>query len=534
MQWLAQSGKHTLSLLVAVCTGMAGSAVADTPPAIVVGKTPAYDVMATAQNGQSAAIAQLPRIARDVMQRSGIPGAAIAVVSQESVLFSQGFGRRSLNPKLPVDGDTVFLVASLSKSITASVIATQVSKNVVSWDDPVVNHLPGFRLRDDYVTRHATIGDFMAHRTGLPFTAGDDLEDIGYSRETILERLRLLPLGPFRVSYNYANFGTTTAGQAVAAAAGVPWEVLADSALFQPLGMQHTSARYADFAKAPNRAVQHILEDGRFQALFERNADAQSPAGGVSSSANDMARWLMFLLAQGNYAGKAVASAESLRPALSPQAFSGPPSSPLARPGFYGFGFNVGVNANGRTTLSHSGAFVLGTGTHFQIIPSLDIGIVVLTNGSPVGAAEAIAAEFLDLVQYGRTTRDWYAAYNAVFSGYLQPAGDLAGKTHPPHPAPARTLSDYTGTYENPYFGRATLLQKDGRLWIELGPLPTVYALTHWNGNTFALTPRSENEPKGSRSSVQFDEKDGAVTGMTITYLNHARQGVWTRAEPTN
>src|SRR5690606_12793198 len=132
------------------------------------------------------------------------------------------------------------------KSITASVIATQVSKNVVSWDDPVVNHLPAFRLRDGYVTRHATIGDFMAHRTGLPFTAGDDLEDIGYSRETILERLRLLPLGPFRVSYNYANFGTTTAGQAVAAAAGVPWEVLADSALFQPLGMQHTSARYAD------------------------------------------------------------------------------------------------------------------------------------------------------------------------------------------------------------------------------------------------------------------------------------------------
>src|SRR3546814_1681291 len=98
--------------------------------------------------------------------------------------------------------------------------AIEVTNKVVQWDDPASRHLPQLKLSDPYITMHATIGDFMAHRTGLPPTAGDDLEDLGFSRQQIIERLRYLPLDSFRSSYHYANFGTTIGAEAVAAAAG--------------------------------------------------------------------------------------------------------------------------------------------------------------------------------------------------------------------------------------------------------------------------------------------------------------------------
>src|SRR5690606_28870916 len=144
------------------------------------------------------AIDQLPNVVQQVMLESGVPGVAVAVVHQGRTAYMGGFGVRRVGQPARVTPDTVFQIASISKSVTASVIATQVTQGKVQWNDPVQKHLPDFRLSDPYVSTHATIGDFMAHRSGLPFAAGDDLEQLGYDRETILQRLHLLPLDTFR------------------------------------------------------------------------------------------------------------------------------------------------------------------------------------------------------------------------------------------------------------------------------------------------------------------------------------------------
>ena len=214
----------------------------------------------------------------------------------------------------------------------------------------MVSKLPWFALSDPYVTSNVTVADLYSHRSGLPDHAGDQLEDLDYDRRQTLERMRYLPLAPFRISYAYTNFGLTAAAEAVAAAAGKPWEDLSDEVLYRPLGMASTSSRFADFMARPNHAVNHVKVGDKWEPRFQRDPDPQSPAAGVSSSVNDMARWLTMVLANGTYNGQRIISPEALLPAITPQAVSVPPANPKARASFYGHGFAVSVNSSGRTT----------------------------------------------------------------------------------------------------------------------------------------------------------------------------------------
>lgn len=496
---------------------------------LTLGAIPPEDVVPLAEGGMERAMADLPTAIESVLQRSRVPGAAVAVVQGGKTVFARGFGVRELGKPALIDTDTVFQLASLSKPIAATVVAAQVTAGVVRWDDKIAQLMPGFALNDAYVSANVTVGDLFSHRSGLPHAGGDTLEDIGFKRSAILERLRLLPLAPFRISYAYSNFGLTTGAEAVARASGQSWEDLSQKALYGPLGMTATSSRYQDLLTHENRAVLHSLEDRRFAPLYTRDPDQQSPAGGVSSSVTDVAEWMKLVLANGRHNGQELIAPGALLPALRAQAFSSPAPTIGARSSFYGFGFNVSVDADGRPNLSHSGAFGTGAGTHVRFLPSADIAIVVLTNGAPVGAAEAIASHFMDIVQYGAPTRDWYALFHPRLMAYNAPAGDLAGKTAPAAPAAARPLADYVGTYENAYFGPARITQGQGGLVLALGPGTLSMKLIHWNADTFAVAPRSENAPYGSLSSVRFVVKAGRAVELRIDYLDTEGLATWTR-----
>lgn len=511
------------------------SAPEESEPAasVVTGAAPSQDVLALPDGSIDAALEKLPAIVESAMQRSGVPGVAVSVVHGDEAVFAEGYGVRTKGEDAEVDADTVFQIASLSKPVGATVVATQVSQGVVDWTSPVVESLPGFALADPWITEHVTIGDFYSHRTGLPFAAGDSLEDIGYDRAYVMDHLALQPLAPFRASYAYANFGITVGAEAVAAASGTDWETLSDEQLYRPLGMGSTSSRHEDFLTRDNRASLHALvAEGEFEARFERDPDAQSPAGGVSSSVNDLAKWMRLLLAGGTYEGEELIAESALLPAFGPHSVSSPPLALDQRAGQYGYGFGVGMQPSGRVTLSHSGAFSLGAATNVQLMPSADLGIVVLTNGGPIGVPEAIAAEFLDLVQFGYSTRDWLTDYGHAMAGYHEPAGDLTGQTPPGGAAPAQPLSAYAGTYANDYYGTATVTEKDGALVLALGPDGVSTAqLDPWDGDTFAFTPLGENAPAGSLSSAVFAVADGAATTMTLAFFNAepGLLGTWTR-----
>jgi len=383
----------------------------------------------------------LPRQIEDALSRTKVPGLAVAVVSHDTVLYESGFGVRDVSTGVRVDPDTVFEIASLSKPISATILAKAMTIDPeLTWSTPVRTLMPDMALADPYVTQNITIGDFFAHRSGIPTSGGDDLEDLGFDRDYILAHLREIPL-------------------------------------------------------------QLLLNDGMRD-------------------------------------GSAFIDSTPLNQALSAQIVSSAPGDLDQRPSHYGFGMNVGSGAGGRVTLSHSGAFALGAATALTLVPDLDLGIVVLTNGAPVGLPEAVAQTFFDQVMYGHATRDWVETMGGYFANFNAPSCDLVGTQPPADAAASGPASDYAGTYVSPYFGTLSVTEVGGRLRGALGPTgATTFDITPWNGDTMAYAPAGENALPGSLSSVVFARSQGAVSSVTLSYLNqypHVAQpsglGVFTRS----
>lgn len=494
--------------------------------AVDTGTRPNQDVVALPTDRASAitaALTLLPSQIDEALRRSKVPGLAVAVVSHDEVLYTNGFGVRDESTGAKVDADTVFQIASLSKPISATILAKAMTQDPsLTWSTPAHTLMPGLALADPYVTQNITVGDFFAHRSGIPTGGGDDLEDLGFDRNYILSHLREIPLQPFRTTYQYSNFGLTTGAEAVAASRGQSWEQMSKELLFSPLGMTSTSTSHADFLAAPNHAVLHArIGEDDFQPLFDRDPDAEAPAGGVSSNVRDLATWMQLLLSDGSHDGSAFINSAPLNKALSAQIVSSHPGDLDQRPGHYGFGINVGSAAGGRVTLSHSGAFGLGAATAATLVPDLDLGIVVLTNGAPVGLPEAVVQIFLDEVMYGHQSRDWIDTMHGFFADFNAPSGDLAGQSPPTDAAASAPASDYVGTYTSAYFGTLTVTEAGGRLRGALGPTgATTFDITPWNGDTMAYVPTGENALPGSLSSLVFARSGGTVTTATLTYLN--------------
>lgn len=489
------------------------------------------------------AIDQVDAIAQDAMDRSGIPGMAVAVVHGGKIVFAKGYGVREVGRPDAVDADTAFQLASVSKPIGATVVAAEVGKGTVDWTTPVVDHLTGFTLADPAVTQNVTIADMYAHRSGLPNHAGDDLEDLGYDQQQIFDRLRYLPLNPLRAVYNYTNFGMTAGAESVAAAAGTDWSTLSSRDLYGPLGMSATSSDFAAFQANPNHAVLHApVAGGGYAADYVRDPDNQSPAGGVSGSATDVAKWMALVLAGGKAPdGTQLVDDAALRTALTPviRSADGSPTPDVidARAGFYGEGIGVSNDATGRVRLTHSGAFASGGGTTVMMIPALDLGIVVLTNATANGTAESVTASFADVAEYGAQQYDWLTAFQNVFTGINAPQGDLVGQTPPSAPAPAAANSAYVGTYQNDYFGPITVSESGGGLVLTAGPKQVQYQLTHWDGQTFTFNPvgnrgsepGGENVDDGSISAVTFTVTGDTASSVTVEQWNKNGLGTFTR-----
>jgi CubicO group peptidase (beta-lactamase class C family) len=478
------------------------------------------------------ATAALDGIVDSAMKRTDLPGVAVGVVYKDKVIYAKGFGVREVGKPGKIDPDTVFLLASVSKPIASTIVAKLVGDGIVKWDDPAKRLNPAFALNDPYVTEHATIADLLSHRSGLHTGAGDLLEDLGFDRTYILSHLDQQPLDPFRVTYHYSNFGYTAGGIAAAVAAGESWEDLADEALFKPAGMTTASYRHVDYLAHDDRAHIHMrLNDGTWVAKYDRDADAEAPAGGASASLNDMLRFLRLQLGNGTLDGKEIVKADALAPAHEPQVIPGPPRSPAARAGFYGFGWNVSYDDEGRVRLGHSGAFELGTATNVTLMPGEDLGIVILANGMPIGVAEAIGAAFLDVAQNGKETVDWVGFLGGVFDHIrAAEAPEVDYAKAPASPKPARDLTAYTGQYGNSYYRPLTVTADGGTLSMSMGPqgAPTTFALTHFDGDTFSFETIGENA-NGLAGAIFTVGNDGKASKVVLDYYDRTGLGTFVR-----
>jgi CubicO group peptidase (beta-lactamase class C family) len=482
------------------------------------------------QQKVEAVLPKLEELAKQTLKRTGVPGMAIVVVYKDKVVYLKGFGVRQGGTDTPITADTIFQLASVSKPMATTVMAELVGEGVIKWDDPVIKYYPDFRMYVPWVTTQVALRDFLCHRSGLPAGAGDLLEDMGYTQTEILHRFRhLKPASSFRSQFAYNNFGFTAAAEAAAKATGKSWEDLVVDKLYKPLGMKSTSSRFKDFEAAKNRALIHVKVNGKWVPKYVRNPQAQSPAGGVSSTPRDLAQWMRLQLAGGKFQGRQIIAAQPLAETHCPQIVTGC-NLKTNRASFYGLGWNVSYDDHGRVFWRHSGAFYLGERTEVALLPAADLGIAVLSNAGPTGIPEGMTESFFELLLKGETTKDWIKLANQMFDEDVKNSyGYSTDYSKPPaQVTPALHTDAYAGTYTNSYFGEIEIAPKGVGLVLRLGPKKTSFPLRHWDRDVFIYQP--VGEAAGGLSGVTFlVGPEQKATQVVIENLNTHGQGTFTR-----
>jgi hypothetical protein len=244
-----------------------------------------------------------------------------------------------------------------------------------------------------------------------------------------------------------------------------------------------------------------------------------------------MTQWLRLQLADGKYAGKQVIAGDALAETHRPQIIShAPADADSDRAGFYGLGWNVNYDRQGRVRFNHSGGFDLGAATYVALVPTEHLGVVILTNGAPTGIPEALGAIFCDLALEGHPTNDWFPLYEQAFEEISKPTygGTIDYNKPPQKKLPALANSSYLGTFSNELYGNAEVAESGGKLQLKLGPKLKPYALEHWERDIFLYQP--VGEMSGGLSQVAFTVgADQKATQLVIENLDVGGQGTFSR-----
>jgi CubicO group peptidase (beta-lactamase class C family) len=482
---------------------MTGSLLRGATAGLLLAAAPAVGfAQRTAPPGFDAYVAQ----ALEVFQT---PGAAVAVVRDGRVVLAKGYGRRRLGDPAPVDEHTLFQIASNTKAFTSAALAMLVDEQRLGWDDPVTRHLPWFQLSDPYVTRELTVRDLLTHRSGLGLGAGDLLwYHSEYPRDTILRRIRHAKVASsFRSEYAYDNVLYVAAGEVIPAATGKTWEEFVERRIFGPLGMKGARLTARGVASGDNFAAAHAKVEGKLAIVARDTFEATNAAGGVVAGVSDLTRWMMVQLDSGRVRGAGgdkeirLWSAERTAEMWSGQSIMPVPDLPPAlapfRPDFllYGLGWDL-RDYQGRKLVTHTGGLD-GMTSRTLLVPSIKLGIVVLTNGeSPLSTA--LAWRLLDH-QLGLPPADWtarLAEYVRVLEADAAKVEREAAGKRRRDTRPSLTPVEYAGRYTDQMYGDVTLTNESGRLVLRFSHSPALTGdLEHWQFDTFVARWRQRNIP---------------------------------------
>ena len=462
---------------------------------------------------------------------AGVPGMAIAIVEDGRPTLTRGFGVRKLGAPELVNADTIFPTGSTGKAVTVAALATLVDAGRIGWDDKVIDHLPGFQMYDPWVTREITIRDLLVHRSGLGPGAGDLLfvPRSNLSRAETVRRLRYIkPATSFRSTFAYSNLMYTVAGQLIEAVSGRTWEDYVRERVFAPAGMSRSTSDNDRRFATPNRAFPHARLNGAFRGLGDqerlkerddlgRNA---APAGGLASSANDMAKWLALQLAHGQLPEGdrlySEAAHQQMWESVVVQPI-GPTPEILAgtKPTYsaYALGWEV-EDYRGAKIIWHGGA-VLGFKTAVVLLPEKNVGFSIEINSEEGELIRGLMFELLDHY-LGLPGNDWPAKFAASRNAQFAEGMKLlkAAQSTPAKGGPPLPLERYAGTYADPWYGNIEVASGKNGLTINFKSTPRMGGrLQHWQYNSFITRFDDKTiEPAYVTFGVDADGKVDRVT----------------------
>ena len=387
-----------------------------------------------------------------------VPGAAVAVVKDGKAFFVEGFGVLEEGGGAKVDGETIFQLASVSKTFAAAATAAVVGEGKIGWNQPVSEVLAGFEMATPYATEWMHSRDLLAHRAGFEGFFGDLFDHLGYSRSDVLGRIRYVEPGySFRDHPEYSNLGFFVAGEAAAKANGSTFEELVAEKVTGPLGMTRTG-RASELLGGDDANVSghHQILDGEVVVIPKANlSDVFVAAGGLASSAADLSRYLEMLLAEGEFEGREVLTADNVAELFEPVIADAPGFAEFPPIGAgSGFDYSPGwgiYHYAGRRIVEKGGALD-GIRTVLVVVPEAGLGIAVLANLNLTAFPEAVRAGILQraLGQPGEASLQ--PAIRRQADGIQEML--MAPEEAPTDPKPIpRPLEDYVGTYTNDLYG---------------------------------------------------------------------------------
>ncbi|MGZ5488357.1 MAG: serine hydrolase [Candidatus Aminicenantales bacterium] len=459
------------------------------------------------------------------MKTFDVPGMAVAVVKDGQVVLAKGYGVRKLGETAPVDARTLFGIASNTKAFTATALGLLVEEGKIEWDGPVSRYLPWFQMWDPYVTREMTVRDLLVHRSGLGLGAGDLLLWPGttYTRREIVSRLRFVrPATSFRSAYAYDNMLYIAAGEVIEAVSGMTWENFIAKRILKKAGMTSSRPRHSADLAGANVAIPHAMIDDHPTPVDISENDHMNPAGGIVSCADDMARWMLIHLNEGQLAdGKRLFSERTERQLTSlvtPIPISDPsPELEAQRMNFSGYALGLRVNDyRGRKLVNHTGG-LSGYVSRVVMVPELELGIAVLTNQESDEAYNSVIYAVLDQAM-GAPAYDWAEAYLKVRErGKAQMADALKKETSKRDAArrPSLPLTEYAGAYEDAWYGPIVVTVEGtgdaAKLAMSFAKTPGMIGdMEPWSRETFVVRWRDRELRADAYVTFAIDP-DGAI-----------------------
>lgn len=427
------------------------------------------------------------------LDRYQVPGAAVAVVKDGKPLLVKGYGLRDVTGNQPVDADTIFQLASISKALTTTAAAALIDAGKLTWDQSVAQMLPEFRMMADDMTRELHLRDLLLHRGGFESYTFPPYWQYFFSRREMLHRLRFMrPRYTFRDHPEYSNTGYFVAGELIAAASAKEnFEEAMAETLFNPLGMNRSGA-WNDLRHHPNTALHYAITQEKPQPVIAETFHPFAAAGGLASSASDLARLMNMLLSHGRFEKRQLLQAETVETLFAPQIACQfdlsaiPPIGPETGY-FYSHGWHV-YYFGGRRIIEISGA-LLGVRTNMMLVPQENLGIAVLANLHLTLFPEAVRAKLLAMLS---APKDLPGLQDAIFERGVQIANLVAEKPQAPDNAkpPGHPPSAYAGVYVSDLFGSWTILPSaDGKFPFRVEtPSPQwTGAMQVWDGNSWTV-----------------------------------------------
>jgi CubicO group peptidase (beta-lactamase class C family) len=455
-----------------------------------------------------------------------IPGIGLAVVKDGEVVVAKGYGVRSIEGPEPVDERTRFGIASNTKAFTATALGLLVEGGLLEWDGRVIDYLPWFRMWDPWVTREITVRDLLVHRSGLGLGQGDLLywPESDVTREEIVRAVRHLePATSFRSAYAYDNILYHVAALVIEEVSGVTWEEFVRSRIIEPLEMNDTRVTRASALVEGNVATTHAPVEGVVRIVKPLAATATNAAGGISSTAADMAKWLIVQLDSGRVAG----ADRLFQAGTTRQLWTGVTPMPIGsrsgalkplEPEFQSYGLGFGVrDYRGHKLITHTG-YLPGYMSRVSMIPGLKLGVAVLTNQETRAAYDAITFHILDHY-LGAELTDWIGALGEDVSRQdsIWAASDRsAAASRDTSSRPSLRSAGYAGTYRDAWYGDVTVTDTGTGLEIQFTRTESLLGdLEHWQYDTFLVRWR-ERELRADAFITFEVGADGAVSGARM------------------